>query len=110
MLFPFDSGTDIVLNYDVPGTPGSFPKTTLKPRRRPSVLCDDAVADCAELLDSVPDFSTLFDEKTTQELETILSDYLAGNTSASDDDSAGVEKYNSGGDAVLEAMQRLQGK
>ena len=24
-----ESGTDIVLNYDVPGTPGSFPKTTL---------------------------------------------------------------------------------
>ena len=105
-----ESGTDIVLNYDVPGTPGSFPKTTLKPRRRPSILCDDAVADCATLLESVPDFSTLFDEKTTQELETILSDYLAGSTSASDDDSAGVEKYNSGGDAVLEAMQRLQGK
>jgi len=105
-----EAGTDIVLNYDVPGTPGSFPKTTLKPRRRPSVLCDDAVADCATLLESVPDFSTLFDEKTTQELEVILSDYLAGSTSASDDDSAGVEKYNSGGDAVLEAMQRLQGK
>jgi hypothetical protein len=32
-----ETGTDIVLNYDVPGTPGSFPKTTLKPRRRPSV-------------------------------------------------------------------------
>ena len=31
-----EAGTDIVLNYDVPGTPGSFPKTTLKPRRRPS--------------------------------------------------------------------------
>jgi len=105
-----DKGTDIVLNYDVPGTPGTFPKTTLKPRRRPSVLCDDAVADCAELLDSVPDFSSLFEEKTTQELETILSDYLAGNSSASDDDSAGVEKYASSGDAVLEAMQRLQGK
>jgi hypothetical protein len=42
-----DSGTDIVLNYDVPGTPGSFPKTTLKPRRRPSILCDDAVALCS---------------------------------------------------------------
>jgi hypothetical protein len=83
----------------------------LKPRRRPSVLCDESIADCAELLESIPDFSTLFEKKTTEELETILSDYLSGNpnTSASDD-SAGVEKYNTGGDAVLEAMQRLQGK
>ena len=105
-----ETGTDIVLNYDVPGTPGSFPKTTLKPRRRPSVLCDDTIADCAELLNSIPDFSTLFDEKTTQELETILGDYLSGNSTITSDDSAGVEKYSSGGDAVLEAMQRLQGK
>ena len=105
-----ETGTDIVLNYDVPGTPGSFPKTTLKPRRRPSVLCDDAVADCATLLDSIPDFSTLFDEKTTEELETILGDYLSGANTSASDDSAGVEKYNTGGDAVLEAMQRLQGK
>ncbi len=29
------TGTDLVLNYNVPGTPGSFPKTQLKPRRRP---------------------------------------------------------------------------
>ena len=57
-----------------------------------------------------PNDEEFVDEKTTEELETILSDYLAGSTSASDDDSAGVEKYNSGGDAVLEAMQRLQGK
>ena len=105
-----ETGTDIVLNYDVPGTPGSFPKTTLKPRRRPSVLCDDSIADCATLLDSVPDFESLFDKKTTEELEAILSDYLSGNNTSASDDSAGVEKYNTGGDAVLEAMQRLQGK
>ena len=32
------TGTDIKLTYTIPGTPGSFPKTTLQPRRRPSVL------------------------------------------------------------------------
>lgn len=105
-----ETGTDIVLNYDVPGTPGSFPKTTLKPRRRPSVLCDDTIADCAELLNSIPDFSTLFDEKTTEELESILSAFLTVTDASASDDSAGVEKYNSGGDSVLEAMHRLQAK
>ena len=33
-----ETGTDIVLNYNIPRTPRSFPKTILKPRRRPSVL------------------------------------------------------------------------
>ena len=46
----------------------------------------------------------------TEELETILGDYLSGANASASDDSAGVEKYNTGGDAVLEAMQRLQGK
>jgi hypothetical protein len=74
-------------------------------------LCDDSIADCATLLESVPDFETLFDKKTTEELNAILSEYLSGNpTTSASDDSAGVEKYNSEGDAVLEAMQRLQGK
>ncbi len=45
-----ETGTDLVLNYTIPGTPGSFPKTPLKPRRRPSILCDEAVADCDELI------------------------------------------------------------
>ena len=53
------------------------------------------------MLDSVPDFDSLFDKKTSQELEAILSDYLSGNNTSASDDSAGVEKYNTGGDAVL---------
>ena len=32
------TGTDIKLTYTIPGTPGSFPKTALQPRRRPSRL------------------------------------------------------------------------
>ena len=104
-----ETGTDIVLNYDIPGTPGSFPKTTLKPRRRPSILCDDAVADCATLLESIPEIAGLFERKTGVELETILNAYMAGDqpTQASTDTTAGMEKYNSTGDSVLEAMHTL---
>ena len=104
-----ETGTDIVLNYDIPGTPGSFPKTTLKPRRRPSVLCDDAVADCATLLESIPEIAGLFERKTGVELETLLNAYMAGDqpAQASTDTTAGMEKYNSTGDSVLEAMGKL---
>jgi len=105
-----ETGTDIVLNYDIPGTPGSFPKTTLKPRRRPSVLCDDAVADCATLLESIPEIEALFERKTGIELQTILDAYHEGEppAQASTDTTAGVEKYASVGDDVLGAMNRLK--
>lgn len=77
-----ETGTDIKLTYSIPGTPGSFPKTTLQPRRRPSVLCDDAIADCQELLDSVPDIDGLFDIKTTEEIQEMLDGYLSSDSSA----------------------------
>ena len=66
----------------MPGTPGSFPKTALKPRRRPSVLCDDMVDDCAKLLESVPDVETLFDRKTTEDIQNLLDEYLSSDSSS----------------------------
>ena len=73
-----ETGTDIKLTYSVPGTPGSFPKTNLQPRRRPSVLCDDTIADCQELLDSVPDIYGLFDRKTPEQIQECLDGYKKG--------------------------------
>ena len=89
-----DSGTDIVLNYTVPGTPGSFPKTQLKPRRRPSALCDDAVDDCDELLSSVPDISGIFTRHTSEEVQAMLDEFLSSDSS-SETQSSETEKYGS---------------
>jgi len=89
-----ETGTDIVLNYSVPGTPGSFPKTSLKPRRRPSVLCDDDVADCDELLNSVPEIETLFQRQSTSEVQALLDEYLSSDES-SESLSSETERYNS---------------
>jgi hypothetical protein len=75
-------GTDIKLTYTIPGTPGSFPKTNLQPRRRPSVLCDDTIADCQDLLDSVPDIDGLFDRKTSEQIQELLDGYLSSDSSA----------------------------
>jgi len=88
-----ETGTDIVLNYSVPGTPGSFPKTTLKPRRRPSVLCDEDVADCDELLDSVPEIETIFQRHSTSEVQSLLDEYLSSDES-SESLSSETEQYN----------------
>ena len=76
------TGTDIKLTYTIPGTPGSFPKTTLQPRRRPSVLCDDAIADCQDLIDSVPVIDNLFERKSVEDVQALLDGYLSSDNSA----------------------------
>ena len=88
-----ETGTDLVLTYTVPGTPGSFPKTQLKPRRRPSVLCDDAVANCEELVESVPDIETLFQRLTSQDVKALLDEYLSSDAT-SESRSVETQKYN----------------
>ena len=88
-----ETGTDIVLNYHIPGTPGSFPKTSLKPRRRPSVLCDDDVADCDELINSIPEIETLFQRHSTSEVQALLDDYLSSDVT-SEGLSSESERYN----------------
>ena len=101
-----ETGTDVVLNYDVPGTPGSFPKTTLKPRRRPSVLCDEAVADCDELIDSVPDIGSLFERKSTDDIQAILDDFLSTDTS-SEGRSSETSKYSKSNTNVDEEFKKF---
>ena len=88
------TGTDIKLTYSVPGTPGSFPKTTLQPRRKPSVLCDDAVANCNELLESVPVIDNLFERKTKVEVQALLDEYLSSDRTV-ESFSSETTKYNS---------------
>ena len=99
-----ETGTDIKLTYTIPGTPGSFPKTTLQPRRRPSVLCDDAIADCQDLIDSVPNIDNLFDVKTVEEVQEMLDGYLSSDNSA-EASSSQTSKYNtSKGESVDQAF------
>ena len=90
-----DSGTDLVIKYGKP--PGAqFPQTTITPRRRSSPLCDDAVGGsdrCAELLDNIPEFDTLFTRKTPAEIQGMLDEWLAGEDSAGED----VVKYDNNG-------------
>ena len=86
-----ESGTDLVLKYGKP--PGAqFPQTTLTPRRRPTPLMEDAEV-TAQMLDSVPDMSDLFERKTPEQVQTILDEFLLGDTQ---EGTAEVSKYGSG--------------
>jgi hypothetical protein len=82
-----EEGTDLTITYGkVAGK--LFPETTISPRRRTSPLCDKNVggpARCAELLASMPDFGTLFERVTPQQAQNILDEFLADETSATED-------------------------
>ena len=100
-----EAGTDVVLNYNIPGTPGSFPKTILKPRRRPSILCDDDVADCEAILEAIPDIGSQFERKTTADVQAILNEALSAD--GSEGNTSETQKYGSSGDAVDDAFNKL---
>ena len=82
-----ETGTDLVLHYGKPAG-ASFPQTKLTPRRRSSLLCDEAVGGddrCAELLENIPEFDTLFERKTPAEVGTLLDAYLLGEEGTSEE-------------------------
>ena len=99
-----ETGNDLKLMYGkLPGA--SFPRTDIRPRPRKTILCDDAVGGderCAELLETIPNFDEIFERKTTEEVQSILDQFLSsgeGNTE--------VEKYgtptDTGGSNSVEA-------
>ena len=51
------------------------------------------VEDCAALLESVPDVETLFERKTTDEIQSLLDEYLSSDSS-SEASSSETHKYN----------------
>ena len=100
-----EEGTDIVLNYGKP--PGAqFPQTKLQPRRRSSPLCQDGPEKCAELLDNIPEFDSLFERKTSEEVGTLLDNFLEG---GDDEETTEVTQYKKADESssVDEAFNEL---
>ena len=98
-------GTDISLTYTKPTTPGAYPQTSLKMRRNTSSLLEDKEAIPA-LLDSMPDFESLFDRHTSAEIDAILDEQLSGNASA-ESRSTETTKYGNGKSNVDRAFDEL---
>ena len=74
-------GTDITLTYTKPTKPGAFPQTNLKMRRNTSPLVEDVDA-ISPLLDRMPDFDSLFERLTPEQIDAILDEQLASDGSA----------------------------
>jgi len=79
-----EDGLDLVLHYGKP--PGvAFPETKITPRRKASPLCDPTYGGpekCKQILDSVPDLSTIYKRVSTQEVQKILDGALSSDESA----------------------------
>jgi len=104
-----EDGTDLTLQYGKP--PGAtYPKTALTPRRRTGPLCDDNLGGedkCAELLESVPDFDTIFVRKTPEDMEQIFNGFVSSLNGASVEDTD-IE-VEATGNAVDQAFSDLVG-
>ena len=107
-----DAGTDLVITYGkAPGQ--AFPQTNITPRRRSSPLNEDSDV-VKEYLDNIPDFSTLFDKKTTSEVQAILDQYMLDDDADVEDTSSESKKFGtqateSGTNSVDKAFEELLG-
>jgi hypothetical protein len=80
-----ETGFDLVIDYTKPTAPGAFPETKITPRRKESALCDPAYGGpekCKELLDTIPDFTTLYKRHSSADVQKILDSALASDESA----------------------------
>tara|TARA_R110000744_G_scaffold100796_1_gene194444 strand:+ start:1883 stop:2653 length:771 start_codon:yes stop_codon:yes gene_type:complete len=108
-----DAGTDLGLTYGKPSG-ASYPVTKLVPRRSSSALCEDMDPDkCAELLEAIPDFGTLYPRMAPEEVQTKLDAFMNSQVTDAEGDSSETQKYgnstNSETDAVDKAFQELAG-
>ena len=87
-------GTDITLTYTKPTKPGAYPQTSLKMRRNTSSLLEDKDAIPA-LLDRMPDFESLFERLSPEQVNAILDEQLSSNKSA-ESRSSETAKYGKG--------------
>jgi len=100
-----EDGTDLTIKYGKTGGK-LFPETTITPRRRTSPLCNDAIGGssrCRELLDSIPDFGSLFERKSPEEVGRMLDEWLEGEADGSGEPE--TVKYNNS-DEVQDSVSK----
>ena len=99
-----ESGIDLTINYGKPAG-AQFPQTKLTPKRRSTPLFEDT-AQVQQALDSVPDFSTVFERKTPAEVQAMLDEFLLSESGAEETSSETV-KYTNSTSEVDKAFQEL---
>lgn len=77
---------------------------SIKPKPKSTPMCKGLEsAECKELLDSIPDFSTLFTRSSTKEVQAVLDKHLA----EPDESTVGLEKGGGVENAVDAAIREL---
>ena len=67
-----DNGTDLNLQYGKPAG-ASFPQTNIQPSRRTTPMCQDLSGpECQEILDKIPEFDSLFEKKSSEEVRQLV--------------------------------------
>ena len=94
-----EEGTDLVLTYGKPAG-AQFPQTTLTPRRRPSPLAETE-EETNKFLESIPEFNSLFEKKSSDQVRTMLDEFLLGEEDA-ESVSSETSKYGKGGKSTGE--------
>ena len=95
-----NEGTDLVIKYGKP--PGAqFPQTNITPRRKASPLAEDDTV-IKEYLDGVPDFTSVFDRKSTDEVQNMLDDFIASQLDEGDAEEMSTESAKYGGDSSID--------
>ena len=107
-----EEGTDLNLSYGKPAG-AQYPVTRIQPARKTSRICKDMSDDeCASLLDTVPDFDTIFERKSPDEVGQILEEFLASGSDA-EESSNETSKYSgnttNSGSGVDQAFNELMG-
>jgi len=88
------------LKVSITKQPGKqFNDTTVDPARRPTKLHEDA-KQMETWLNAIPNLDDMYRLKTTQEIETVLNNWLSGGSSSDDDKSDGVVRGTSGTDEL----------
>tara|TARA_Y100001938_G_C7931714_1_gene349678 strand:- start:46 stop:546 length:501 start_codon:yes stop_codon:yes gene_type:complete len=71
-----ETGTDLDLAYGKPAG-ASFPQTNITPKRKTTPVCIDASEDeCEKLLAKIPELTSLFEQKSSEEVGVLLDEHL----------------------------------
>lgn len=73
-------GFDITVTFQPATSDGAYPKTTIRPKPRPSIMTEDP--EVIKLLQNLPPTEVAFKVPSYDELKTLLEEYLGGADSA----------------------------
>ena len=100
-----DQGTDLVIKYGKP--PGAqFPQTSITPRRKASKLFEDD-AKVKKALEQIPDFTDVFEKKTTVEVQSMLDEFISSQLGDDEVESVSSESQKYGTDSIDSKFEEL---